>query len=206
MTRNSPAGTGFTLIEVVGAVAIVGIWFLVLSTSAFNGIAAESRAQRLFEASLVADEALADAEVQAMLGLQIELETSEYGDLDYDGLPEYFVTVESEPFDPLMQLVAVDPSAQAAAFVDPSESGTTTPAAALLTMQRVRIDVYLAAELEDEGDEAAFPLASRTTFAIDAASLALLTPTDGEALPARDAEAAEGAGADELPELLEELR
>ena len=182
---KKPLERGFTLIEVVGAVAIVGIWFLVLSTSAFNGLSAESRVQRLLEASLIADEALADGEAQALLGLPIELDTSAYGDLDFDGEPEYAVIVTSEPFDPLTRLTAVNPQRGGAAFVDPTSAGADPAAPSLLSMQRLRIEVYLEADIEED-DELTFPLAARTTFSIDAASLALLAPNEAP-LPARDA-------------------
>jgi len=164
---------GLTLIEVMGAVAIIGIVFLFLSTSAFNGIASEGRAQRLLEASLVADEVLADAETQAVLGLPIELDTSEYGDLDFDGDPEYVAFVETETFDPLSWMEPRDTRFGTPPFLDPQAQVGRNAAPNPLVMQRLRIDVYQQVDL-DADDELTVPLASRTTFVIDPESLALL--------------------------------
>jgi prepilin-type N-terminal cleavage/methylation domain-containing protein len=175
MTRASRAG--FTLIEVVGAVAIVGIWFLILSTAAFNGIAAESRSQRRLEASLIADEVLADAEAQMLLGLPVELDADQYGDLDADGIPEYVVVIESTPFDPRERLVPAGPAASGVPFVDPRAGASRGDAAAdALTMERIQIDVHLEADFERDDEEVPV-LASRTTWAIEPTSLDALAPT-----------------------------
>lgn len=173
---------GMTLIEVMGAVAIVGIWFLVLSASAMRGVAAEGNAQRLLEASMVADEVLADAETQALLGLPLEIETDEYGDLDLDGEPEFVVEVEIEPFDPLSRLTPANSALRGAPFVDP-RSGSPEAESSPLSMQQLRIHVYLEPNFAAD-DELTEPLASRTTFLIDPDSLAQLQPaTSSEPAP-----------------------
>jgi len=163
-----------TLIEVMGAVAIVGIWFLVLSSSAIRGVAAQGNTQRLLEASMVADEVLADAETQVVLGLPFELETDAYGDLDLDGEPEYAVQVETEPFDPLSQLTPANNALGGAPFVDPRNASADTTDNPL-SMQQLRIDVFLETILAAE-DDITEPLVSRTTFVIDPDSLAQLQP------------------------------
>ncbi len=162
MTRASERG--MTLIEVMGAVMIVGIWFLVLSTSAIRGVVAEGNAQQLLEASLVADEALADAETQALLGLPIDLDASEYGDLDGDGVPEYLVEIELEPYDPLSEFTPASGGVGGAPFVDPRDTSSAA-AGSPLAIQQLHIDVFLESELE-AADEFTRPLASRTTFVI----------------------------------------
>ena len=181
----------------MGAVAIVGIVFLMLSTIAFNGIRSEGRPLRLLEASLVADEVLADAETQALLGLPIELDTEGYGDLDADGEPEYIAFVETEPYDPLPEFAPADPRLALQPFVDPREPADPQAAANPIAMQRIQIDVYLPEDVEAE-DEFTAPLASRTTFVIDPETLGLIPGSSGGETPetASDDEVREALGAE----------
>jgi len=50
---------GFTLLEVLAAVAILGIWYVVLATVGIHGLRAQGLNQRRLEASFLADEAVA---------------------------------------------------------------------------------------------------------------------------------------------------
>jgi type II secretory pathway pseudopilin PulG len=53
----------FTLLEVLAAVAILGIWFSVLASVAIQGQRSEGETERKIRASLIADRALMDVEL-----------------------------------------------------------------------------------------------------------------------------------------------
>jgi prepilin-type N-terminal cleavage/methylation domain-containing protein len=59
---------GFTLLEVLAAVAILSIWYLVIANAAVQGLRAEGQSRRRLEAGLVADRRLAEVEAAAMTG------------------------------------------------------------------------------------------------------------------------------------------
>lgn len=61
--------SGFTLLEVLAAVAILGIWFTVLAGVAIQGLRAEGGNERLIRASLAADAVLTDLEAQIAAGV-----------------------------------------------------------------------------------------------------------------------------------------
>ena len=175
---------GFTLIEVVGAVAIVGIVFLILSTATFRGIAAEGKAHRRLEASLVADEALAEVELQMLMSLPIEIDSTELGDLDGDGLTEYAVIGEMSPYDPTAEIRA--------GANDPTSGNRRTSGSTSETeMQRVRIDVFVANEF-GEAEDGDLPLASRTAFILETATINTLAPSRGASAPTEEGEPGEG--------------
>lgn len=178
MKRAERQSAGFTLIEVVGAVAIVGIVFLVLSTATFQGIAAEVTSHRLLEASMVADDALAEVEVQMLMSLPIEMDSAALGDLDGDGLAEYELVIDIAPYDPTAGLISAGDSPVGAAFPDPRDPTSGTNATGEATMQRIRIDVFLANETGGP-DEDEFPLTSRTTYVLETAAINLLAPSRG---------------------------
>lgn len=175
MKRAERRSAGFTLIEVVGAVAIVGIVFLILSTATFQGIAAEITSHRLLEASMVADDALAEVEVQMLMSLPIEMDSAALGDIDGDGLAEYELVIDIAPYDPTSGLISAGDSPAGAAFRDPTPGTSATGEA---TMQRIRIDVFLANETAGP-DEDEFPLTSRTTYVLETAVINLLAPSRG---------------------------
>jgi hypothetical protein len=69
--------SGFTLLEVLGAVALLAFVYTTLSTVAIRGLRSEGESRRLLEASLRVDEALADIEFQIAQGLVPELGSEE---------------------------------------------------------------------------------------------------------------------------------
>ncbi|MFP6578866.1 MAG: type II secretion system protein [Myxococcota bacterium] len=75
---------GFTLLEVLAAVAILGIWFVVLSSVGVQGLRAEGDSQRRFRASLLADEALADLEAEMARGAPPEADGGTHEVDDYE--------------------------------------------------------------------------------------------------------------------------
>ena len=74
MKRASP---GFTLLEVLAAVALLGIVYTVLAGSAVQGLRAEGISKRRLAASLLADERLAEIESQINVGIPLEMGTQE---------------------------------------------------------------------------------------------------------------------------------
>ena len=74
-------GQGFTLLEVLGAVAVLGIWYFVLAAWATDGLIREGQSLRKMRAGLIADRALAELEA-------ISLEGSVPGLMDEEVEPE----------------------------------------------------------------------------------------------------------------------
>lgn len=72
-----PPQAGFTLLEVLAAVAILGIWYMVMASIATQGLRAEGESQRRLRASLLADEILADLESGLVLGSAPAAQTEE---------------------------------------------------------------------------------------------------------------------------------
>ncbi len=68
---------GFSLVEVLGAVAILGLSYIVLATSAIQGLRMIGQSQRRIEASLLADQTLAEIEIAAEIGQLIDVRYEE---------------------------------------------------------------------------------------------------------------------------------
>ena len=84
---------GFTLLEVMAAVAVVGIVYMVVAGNAMQGLRTEGDASRRLRASLLADRVLSELELQMAGGSALppgEAETTE---------EEFTVLVEVSPFD-----------------------------------------------------------------------------------------------------------
>jgi len=64
---------GFTLIEVLGAVAILAILYTTLSTVAIRGLRSEGESRRMLEASLLADWELSEFELELQTGAAPEI-------------------------------------------------------------------------------------------------------------------------------------
>ena len=84
---------GFTLLEVMAAVAVLGLVYVVVARVAIQGLQTEGDASRRLRASLLADRTLSDLEVELAGGAAPrvgETETTE---------EEFTVVVEVSPFD-----------------------------------------------------------------------------------------------------------
>ncbi len=84
---------GFTLLEVLAAVAILGIWYMVIAALAMQGLRSEGESRRLLEASLVADAAIADLESSISEGTTLPIEVTE------EEKEEFLVITEVTAFD-----------------------------------------------------------------------------------------------------------
>ena len=92
--RVGPPGVrGFTLLEVLAAVAILGIVFSMLAAATVTGLSAEGRNLRRLRASLLADTVLNEFEVQMLSGVYPE-ESSEESERD-----EFRIQVDVKPLD-----------------------------------------------------------------------------------------------------------
>ena len=85
---------GFTLFEVMAAVAVLGIIITVLADASVQGMMIEGDADRRLRASLTADDALHELEGLLALGQPIPLGTRE------SELDEYRIAVTASPFSP----------------------------------------------------------------------------------------------------------
>ena len=68
---------GFTLFEVLGAVAILAILYTTLSTVAIRGLRSEGESRRMLEASLLADWELSEFELELETGAAPEIGITE---------------------------------------------------------------------------------------------------------------------------------
>ena len=79
-----PSGhSGFTLLEVLAAVAILGGLYIVLADVAMQGLRAEGESRRRLEASLLADHHMSELEIQLEAGGVQELGTTESEEDDF---------------------------------------------------------------------------------------------------------------------------
>ncbi len=83
---------GFTLLEVMAAIALLGIVFTVLARSAAVGVLSEGASRRLLEASLVADSQLAELELAAMAG-----QLPEPGVIETE-FEDFAIVIEAQPW------------------------------------------------------------------------------------------------------------
>ena len=86
------AKRGFTLLEVLAAVAILGVWYMVMATIAMQGLRAEGQSQRRLRASLIADRVVADLE--ANLAARIAPVAGE----EEETLEEFTILTSVEPY------------------------------------------------------------------------------------------------------------
>lgn len=90
--RRSDAG--LTLLEVLGAIALLAIVYVALAGSAIEGLRQEGESRRRLEASLLADERLADIELALAAGSAPPLGRSEEASEDFT------VVTDVRPFEP----------------------------------------------------------------------------------------------------------
>ena len=139
---------GFTLLEVLAAVALLGLMYTILGQVAIQGLGAEGESARRIEASLLADRVLSDLEIELAQGSVPPL-----GERDYeDG--EWHVRVRVAAFEP--------PFASTASAEDGSRGGLPpgTGAGTTFPVRSIQVQVSWI-----EG--AAERTVSRTTYALD---------------------------------------
>lgn len=98
MSRSDPA-SGFTLLEVLAAVALLGILFTVLAGIAIRGLRSEGESKRRLDASLLADRQLIDLEADFGIGIVPPVGLTEHEEGDFQ------ISVEVTPFEFPAQLL-----------------------------------------------------------------------------------------------------
>jgi len=93
MQAERKRSAGFTLLEVLAAVAVLGLVYSVLATAAIQGLRAEGDAGRRLRASLLADQRITDIEAQVALG-----QTPAIGETESEE-DEFVVRTVVEPLD-----------------------------------------------------------------------------------------------------------
>ena len=84
---------GFTLLEVMAAVAVLGLVYVLVARVAIQGLQIEGEASRMLRASLLADRALSDLELELAGGAAPRVGETETQEEDFT------VVVEVSPFD-----------------------------------------------------------------------------------------------------------
>lgn len=163
---------GFTLLEVMAAVLVLGLLYTVLVEAAMRGLRSEGIDRRRAEASLLADRQL--AEVEATLAAGIALPE---GVVETEA-PPYAVRVEVVPED-VLGLLPPEAAEQFAGERDPQAPSLLVDPRGGSRVQRVSVVV--------SWDEAGEVLqVTRTTHALDTTELAALFPAAGEPSPDED--------------------
>ena len=90
--RQKKSRQGFTLLEVLAAVAILAIWFLVIVGTSIQGVRAEGVSRRRLEAGLIADRELSQIQTSLIEGTVPPVNRDEFEEGDF------LVTVAITPF------------------------------------------------------------------------------------------------------------
>jgi prepilin-type N-terminal cleavage/methylation domain-containing protein len=183
MTRRR----GFTLLEVLAAIAVLAVVYTVLATSAMQGLANEGETYRRLRASLIADRELAAIEA-SLLQQPPDLGVTEREEGDYA------IAIETRAFDLGAFAVAAQEGVRT---TKPGGGETRTNDAAfqLLTAPRDQsapplVEIQIAVRWIEGNDE---QMVTRTTFASDARVVGPVVP----ALAGEQAAAAEAGQPDE---------
>ncbi len=139
---------GFTLLEVLAAVALLGLMYTILGRVAIQGLRAEGESARRIEASLLADRVLSDLEIELAQGSVPPLGEREYED------GEWQVRVRVASFDL--------PFASATSAEDGSR-GRLLPGTGAGTASPVRSIQVQVSWIEGAAERSV----SRTTYALD---------------------------------------
>lgn len=180
--KKSTDARGFTLLEVLAAVAILGMWFTVLAGVAIQGLRAEGENERRIRASLIADRVLADIELNLAVG-EFPDETTDESEEE-----EFTIVVNSVP---LTELEFAELDAELLLLLEGDLATLAVDLHAIL----VRVSWIEGAEEEE---------VTRLTYAWDSAPLLALL-ADADANAAGQGEGSQ-ADSDDLEGALEDLR
>ena len=161
---------GFTLLEVLAAVAILGIAYITLGSSGIQGLQHEGEARRRFEASLLADSVLSEIEAEIEAGVAPPLGDDEREEGDFK------IAVKVAPFsivvpeeqgnggkrlgDARSRLGGSGAQAQPPAIPGPSLLGGDSGPGGVSPLRRIDVKIVWN---EGFGERSV----SRTTFALD---------------------------------------
>lgn len=187
-TAGARPARGFTLLEVLAAVAILAVWFILIAGTAMQGLRAEGISRRRLEAAMIADQAMAELQAASVDGIAPPL-TDELTEQD-----DYTISV-------VVSAVA-DPTGRAPAPVTPDPTLQEGESPALLDLLAAEMPARLAdlrrLDVRVAWLEGGLEMAvERTSFAFDVTNAAQAYEDAG--LPAADAGAAPPAEDAELP-------
>ncbi len=192
-SSRSVSVRGFTLLEVMAAVLVLGLLYTVLAGAAMRGLRSEGTDRRRADAELIADRELTTIEAELEAGAALE-----------DGRTE----LEVEPYQVLIEIAPADVIAMLPASLGREIAKTTDPKApSLLHDERGesriwRVSVVVAWDEAGEPDQV-----ERTTFAFDKSALAQFFPSESES-PGSEAAATDDPYAElrkDAPPELQEL-
>jgi prepilin-type N-terminal cleavage/methylation domain-containing protein len=172
--RRARSATGFTLLEVLAAVAVLGFTIAMLARGAIQGMRYEGDASRRLAASLIADRALFELESTLAIGGLPEL-----GHQEREENEEFRLSLDVAPLDPASLGIGHLFTAQ------PGEPGSP-PAPARSDVPTLLLVTVQVAWTEGLVEQAV----TRTTFAYDAsaAAEALQSSSAGSGEAAQQAE------------------
>jgi prepilin-type N-terminal cleavage/methylation domain-containing protein len=152
---------GFTLIEVLGAVAILAILYTTLSTVAIRGLRSEGESRRMLEASLLADWELSEFELELQTGAAPEIGTTLSEEEDGFTVTWEVTPLQTEIFKTALEEEQERDAANPAAQTAPVSTGQTgVPGDGAPPFLQVELRVsWLEAEYEHS--------VTRTIFAVD---------------------------------------
>jgi prepilin-type N-terminal cleavage/methylation domain-containing protein len=152
---------GFTLIEVLGAVAILAILYTTLSTVAIRGLRSEGESRRMLEASLLADWELSEFELELQTGAAPEIGITKSEEQD-----GFTVTWEVTPFQTRIFKTALEKEQERNA-ANPTAQTAPVPAGQAGATDAVA-PPFLQLELRVSWFEAGYERwVTRTIFAVD---------------------------------------
>jgi len=163
--RRSDAG--FTLLEVMAAVAFVAIVFTTLARVANEGLQSQGISKRRLEASLLADELLSEVEAQISEGMVPEINEEEFEEGIFGAI------IKVTPFDvsSVIPESAEAPEGGSGPALPSPEASATPP----LDVRKIEVTVAWS----EAGNE--FQVV-RTTFGVDFAAVQDMLPAGAEGL------------------------
>jgi prepilin-type N-terminal cleavage/methylation domain-containing protein len=192
---------GFTLLEVLAAVAVLAIVYTSLARAAMQGLANQGDASRRLRASVLADDALGQIEALLATGSAPPVGESELPSED----PDFAIAVEVRPFDDVadaLAAAAAPEQGQLASRTAPATAARETPPELLIAARggappllqiavRVR---WIEGAIEQEVTRASFA----ADPAVVATALATLEDEGGDAGDEADADDTDEGGDDGL--------
>ncbi len=164
--RSDRLTRGFTLFEVLGAVALLAIVYTTLSEVAIRGLQTEGRSRRIMEASLHADLKIAEIEMELDQGVMRPLGDEE--NETEDGL--YRIWVEVSVF----EMPEIENTERATGNNAPDQSGATGPAIPFgTTGQSPLREIEVRVAWGDPDDE---EFVERITYGIDQSAIQVAEP------------------------------
>jgi type II secretory pathway pseudopilin PulG len=167
----------FTLLEVLGAVALLGLVYVSLSRAAIEALRAEGESRRRLEASLLADERLAELETALAAGGTPPLGRTR------ESVEEFTVEVDVRAFEPPPTPSPADAAKRPNAFLPPDDATSFFgPPPSGMTPALKAVDVVVR---WGEGDDARE--VRRSTWALDTSAAQALFAIESQAAADRAA-------------------